>query len=54
MLQAKAVFIQRGLHSIPTSDGQGTVQVGDARAAVYHTDSHSVTQILKRQHHRHG
>ena len=54
MLQAKAVLIQWGLRSIPAGDGQSAVQVGDARAAVYDTNSHSVTQILKRQHHRHG
>ena len=54
MLQAEAVFIQWGLRSIPTGDGQSTVQVGDSRAAVYDTNPHGVTQILKRQHHRHG
>ena len=54
MLQAKAVLIQWSLRSIPTGDGQSTVQVGDSRAAVYHADSHGIAQIFKRQHHRHG
>ena len=54
VFQPEAMLVQRRLRPVPTGDGQRTVQIGDARAAVHHADLHRIAQILEGHHNRHG
>ena len=48
------MLVQRRLRPVPAGDGQRTVQIGDARAAVHHADFHCIAQIFEGHHNRHG